>query len=48
MTGPGDGPGIPNADFVLYVSTLEVSPCISGSRIIAFAGACEMEQILNR
>ena len=48
-TGPGDGAGVANADFVLYVSAQTLAGvCDSTSSVIAFAGACEMEQVLDR
>ena len=43
-----DGPGIPNADFVLYVSALNIAPCGDTSSTIAFAATCELEQVLDR
>ena len=48
QTGVGDGPGVPDADFVLYVSALEIFSCGPTSGTIAFAATCEMEQTLDR
>ena len=42
------GAGVPNTDFVLYVSALNINPCGAGSSTIAFAASCEMEQVLDR
>ena len=44
-----DGVGIANADFVLYVTAHNnIGGCAPGSTVIAFAAACEMEQVLDR
>lgn len=48
VTNGDDGPGIPDADFVLYVSAANTSPCGVSSSTIAFALACELEQALDR
>ena len=48
VTNPGDGPGIADADFVLYVTALNGNGCGPNSGVIAFAAACEMEQVLDR
>lgn len=47
-TGVEDGPGVPDADYVLYVSAVDRTPCGPNSAAIAFAQACEMEQMLDR
>ena len=43
-----DGSGISDADFILYVSANEVDPCGPTSSTLAFAGACQLEAILDR
>ena len=49
-----DGSGVTNTDFVLYVSSKTVQSCSStgavggSSTTVAFAGACQMENVLNR
>ena len=50
MDGTTDGPGVSNADFILYVSARD-SECPSsngGPTTLAFAGACQMESNLDR
>ena len=39
-----DGPGIPNTDFIVYVSAM---PCV-GTQTLASAAACQMESDLDR
>ena len=49
-----DGTGVNNTDFLLYVSSINSSDnCVSNSdgsnpSTIAFAGACQMENSLDR
>lgn len=43
-----DGPGVGDADFVLYVSASNDSPCGPTSSVLAFAGACQLEATLDR
>lgn len=43
-----DGPGVADADFIVYVTVLDEAPCGPDSSTLAFAGACEMEQVLDR
>ena len=50
-TRPGsvDGNGIPDTDIVIYVSTsLAGGTCAPGSGVIAFAGTCQLESVLDR
>ena len=50
-TRPGsvDGNGIPDTDLVIYVSTsLDGGTCAPTSGVIAFAGACQLESVLDR
>lgn len=50
-TRPGsvDGNGNPDTDLVIYVSTsLGGGICAPGSGVIAFAGACQLESVLDR
>ena len=41
-----DGPGVSNADMIMYVSAFPDPPCGTGT--IAFAGACSIENTLDR
>lgn len=47
-----DGPGVENADFVLYVSANSTGKCMqasaTGGQLIAFAGHCQQEAALDR
>lgn len=47
-----DGPGVDNADFVLYVSAENVTKCVdttgTGGQLIAFATHCQQEAALDR
>ena len=47
-----DGAGVPNADFVLYVSANGSGACMSdggtGGQTIAFATHCQQEAALDR
>ena len=45
-SGGENGAGVPNADFVLYVSAIDDPACTNN--VLAFAGACELEQTLDR
>ena len=43
-----DGPGVPNADMIMYVAAALEDPCGPTSGTIAFAGACYLEDELDR
>ena len=47
-TGPDDGEGVADADFVLYVTAIQELPCDNFFEVLAFASACEMEEELDR
>ncbi len=42
----GDGPGVSGADIIMYVAAAPDSPC--GEGVIAYAGACYLENTLDR
>ena len=42
------GSGVPNADMIMYVAAAPEDPCGPTSGTIAFAGACYLEDELNR
>ena len=46
-TGPPDGPGVEDADFVLYVSGLTTERC-GQENIVAYAAYCQLEAELDR
>ena len=48
-TRPGSvaGQGVSGHDYILYVSAKQ-SECMSNSRLLAFAGACQLESSLDR
>ena len=41
-----NGNGVADSDFIFYVSTRNENPCVGNT--LAFAGACAMEQTLDR
>ena len=42
-----DGEGIPDADFVFYISAVETQRCKKGFTV-AYAAHCQQEQLLDR
>ena len=42
-----DGPGVPNADFILYVSVHNTERCSVGTTV-AYAAYCELEMERDR
>ncbi|KAE8581715.1 hypothetical protein XENTR_v10024914 [Xenopus tropicalis] len=46
-SGPPDGPGIPDTDFVLYVSAMTTERC-SQENIVAYAAYCQLEAEMDR
>ena len=47
MSGPGSGPGVAQADFLLYVSTVHTERC-DGADTVAYAAHCQQESTLDR
>ncbi|OQV25784.1 Leishmanolysin-like peptidase [Hypsibius exemplaris] len=47
VSGPPDGPGVKDTDFVLYVSTLETERC-NASKTVAYAAHCQQEMTFDR
>ena len=43
-----DGPGVSDADMIMYVAAFPDSPCGPESTTIAYAGACLLEDDLDR
>lgn len=46
--GAGPGPGVPDADFIIYVSAVGGNLCGPNSGTVAYAQACDLEQLLDR
>lgn len=47
FSGPADGPGVPNSDFLLYVSAVSSQRC-KNADTMAYAAHCQQESHLDR
>ena len=47
VSGPPDGQGVKDTDFMLYVSTLETERC-NVSKTVAYAAHCQQEMTFDR